>query len=287
MKSLWLVKLTPQKCFPDLPLITTITASRSIKCLNLEDTVDRLLPPCTTNNKNSLKLPSIVIQCESPSCEKHLSPMSSRSESPLSDRTTGMGKFSPQFYGKNKDILPFTDSDGLYDFPSSDKVNVTSCTHHKKVGSTPRKLSPKRRIARSQVVSSSSSSDSITSRENRPSSSSPSPDTIRWSSPLVWMSDKYLTKVSREESCEEAQGRSTENLSKSPDFSKDNYSSHKKFGRLRSISHQIRFLRRLEHSLKRTNRAVSLSDSFDSGEESPRATSPLLQPSSGPKNRNS
>lgn len=213
----------------DLSTASTTTSRTGLKCLNINDTVERLLPS-NLSNKNSLQLPSIVVQLDSPGYEKHLSPMSSRSESPLSDRTSGMGRFSPQFYGKNKDILPFTDSDGLYDFPSSDKVNVTSNTQHKKMGRKrekkllrncktpsptkshhftamynlldvpnretlqkvppPRKLSPKRRIIRSQVVSSSSSSDSITSiRENKLSFSSPSSDTLRWSSPVAWMNE--------------------------------------------------------------------------------------------------
>ncbi|CAG9865029.1 unnamed protein product [Phyllotreta striolata] len=284
---------------------------------NIEDTLDRLLPPVNVFNKNSLQLPSIVVQCDSPGCDKHLSPMSSRSESPLSDRTAGMGRFSPQFYGKNKDVLPFTDSDGLYDFPSSDKVNVTTNTHHKKCGRKrekkttrncktpsptkaacpyldipnkdlykvppPRKLSPKRRITRSQVVSSSSSSDSIvsTAKEVKLSSSSPSPDTIRWSSPVAWIGEKY-SKTGKQ-LYQEIQPTESIPLAQSPDFSKVHYGSHQKFSKLRAISHQIRFLRRLEQSLKRRERAVSPSDSFDSDDESPRATSPLLQPTKSAK----
>ncbi|CAH1100186.1 unnamed protein product [Psylliodes chrysocephalus] len=296
----------------DIPITPPVAAHS----FTLEETVDRLLPPVSSCSKNSLQLPSIIVQCESPGCEKHLSPMSSRSESPLSDRTLGLGRFSPQFYGKHKDLLPFTDSDGLYDFPSSDKVNITSCTHHKKPGRKrekkllrncktpsptknthpslfsyldipnkdmykmppPRKLSPKRRINRSQVVSSSSSSDSITSttKEVRLSSSSPSPDTIRWSSPVAWLGEKY-TK-SGKQLYQEIQSTESFPLAQSPDFSKVPYGSHQKFSRLRAISHQIRFLRRLEQSLKKRERTVSPSDSFDSEDDSPRATSPLLQP---------
>lgn len=46
-----------------------------------------------------------------------------------------------------------------------------------------------------------------------------------------------------------------------------------------------RFLRRLELSLKRKERTISPSDSLDSGgdDDSPRATSPLLQHSKTPK----
>lgn len=221
-----------------------------------------------------LQLPSIVIEadpCESDSVnsasvvgsttltgsllsdkqqqQQHVSPVSSRSESPLSDRTIGgasggggggLGRFSPHFYNKHKDFLPFTDSDGLYDFPSSDcapqnKVSVVSTMqqhrkstgrkrekksarsvlksqsptktlvapnstgnlhhhhHHLDVPSgkeshyraqTPRKPSPKRRARKEQIVSSSSSSESLSSiREPKLSSSSPSPDTVRWPAP--------------------------------------------------------------------------------------------------------
>jgi hypothetical protein len=87
---------------------------------------------------SQLQLPSIVIQSET-GCEK-LSPVSSRSESPLSDRNNGMGSFSPQFYNKRDQQLPFTDSDGLYDFPSSDgKGGNSSGAHHVRKSSTGRR----------------------------------------------------------------------------------------------------------------------------------------------------
>lgn len=55
--------------------------------------------------------------------KKRGSPMSSRSESPLSDvRSAGLGRFSTHFYGMSRPDLPFTDSDGLYDYPSSEAV---------------------------------------------------------------------------------------------------------------------------------------------------------------------
>lgn len=261
------------------------------KSASLENTMERLLPP---TNKNSLQLPSIVIQCESLSCEKHLSPMSSRSESPLSDKTTGFGRFSPQFYGQHKDLLPFTDSDGLYDFPSTDKMNITTNVQHKKTGRKrekkqvlrncktpsptktpnksitqqlhhhldvpsskdgfhkcppPRKLSPKRRIARSQVVSSSSSSESIQSaREFRLSSSSPSPETIRWSSPVSWIDEKchkslegpiedvkVLTVLAADYKFNIFQDMNSSMVPISSEH------KHQKVSRLRAISHQIRF----------------------------------------------
>lgn len=49
-----------------------------------------------------------------------------------------MGRFSPLFYGKKDQQLPFTDSDGLYDFPSSDGKGY-STTHHNKKSSTKRR----------------------------------------------------------------------------------------------------------------------------------------------------
>ena len=51
------------------------------------------------------------------------SPVSSRSESPLSDAlAVGLNRFSSHFYGTSRPDLPFTDSDGLYDYPSSEAV---------------------------------------------------------------------------------------------------------------------------------------------------------------------
>lgn len=76
-----------------------------------------------------LQLPSIVIQQDG--CDK-LSPVSSRSESPISDRHV-LGKLSSLFFGKAEQQLPFTDSDGLYDFPSSDgKGSTCVATQHRK-----------------------------------------------------------------------------------------------------------------------------------------------------------
>lgn len=213
----------------DLPSITSLSP-RVSKCASLEANIDRLMPPPTTTCKSSLQLPSIVVQNDPSTCEKFLSPMSSRSESPLSDKTLGLDRFSPQFYGRNKDVLPFTDSDGLYDFPSSDKVNVASAPHQhrKSTGrrrekkcvkppksssptksaiphyhldvpgkeafhkvNMPRKPSPKRRARTQQLFSSSSSSDSITSgRELKYASSTPSPETIKWSSSTDWLNGK-------------------------------------------------------------------------------------------------
>ncbi|XP_065085313.1 uncharacterized protein LOC135707424 isoform X2 [Ochlerotatus camptorhynchus] len=104
---------------------------------------------------SQLQLPSIVIQTES-GFDK-LSPVSSRSESPLSDRTASMERFSPLFYGKKDQQLPFTDSDGLYDFPSSDGKG-SSTIHHRKSTVGRRR---ERRSSRSGATLSPSKSTSI------------------------------------------------------------------------------------------------------------------------------
>ena len=92
------------------------------KIMNTEDVV----------TMSQLQLPTIVIQSET-GFDKP-SPMSSRSESPLSDRNNGPGAYSSLFFGKKDQQLPFTDSDGLYDFPSSDGKGGTSSQHRKSTG---------------------------------------------------------------------------------------------------------------------------------------------------------
>lgn len=78
---------------------------------------------------SQLQLPTIVVQ----TVDKSASPVSSRSESPISERATGMNRFSPLFYNRKEQVLPFTDSDGVYDFPSSDgKGNSQKEQHCKK-----------------------------------------------------------------------------------------------------------------------------------------------------------
>lgn len=117
-----------------------------------------------------LQLPSIVIQIDG--CgEKTLSPVSSRSESPLSERA-GIGRFSPHFYGR-KDQLPFTDSDGLYDFPSSDGKGASAHTF-----SHQRRSSSKKRERKSSKCSSTQSPTKqqldLPSKESLNTSSTPS-----------------------------------------------------------------------------------------------------------------
>lgn len=86
---------------------------------------------------SQLQLPIIIIQSDG--TEKALSPVSSRSESPISERATGMSTFSPQFYNRKEQSLPFTDSDGLYDFPSSDGKGNSIKMHHVKKSSVKRR----------------------------------------------------------------------------------------------------------------------------------------------------
>ena len=125
--------------------LAPVSSTRGItKCGSMDTGLDccKLLPPPTApSSKSSLQLPTIVVQTDSGGCDKHLSPVSSRSESPLSDKTCGLGRFSPLFYGRHKsDQLPFTDSDGLYDCPSSDcplnrvQASTTVQQHRKSTG---------------------------------------------------------------------------------------------------------------------------------------------------------
>lgn len=56
-----------------------------------------------------------------------LSPVSSRSESPISDSRLSVVRIYPAFFGvSGKPELPYTDSDGLYDCPSSEVLHSDS-----------------------------------------------------------------------------------------------------------------------------------------------------------------
>lgn len=71
----------------------------------------------------SLHIPAKVSVWLNGEKEAKKSPVSSRSESPISDALcVGMDRFSAQFYGRSRADLPYTDSDGLYDYPSSETV---------------------------------------------------------------------------------------------------------------------------------------------------------------------
>ncbi|XP_059470868.1 uncharacterized protein LOC132193927 isoform X2 [Neocloeon triangulifer] len=223
-----------------------------------------------------LKLPAIVVEVADGG-PAHRSPVSSRSESPLSDKVTGLDRFSPLFYHKSE--LPYTDSDGLYDCPSSEVASGQSKARggKKKVrrpssasavqvrgGSglggllevpSPKdanatclqrchRKSPKRRAARIAPPSSSSSSESLSSfRGNRgsPARSKSSKD----SSPTR----AAAKTVNEEASPGEGQDENNKLCNGPPSTSVTRVA--RKISRLKAISHQIRFLRRLELSLRR------------------------------------
>ncbi|XP_037027805.1 uncharacterized protein LOC119068348 isoform X6 [Bradysia coprophila] len=183
-----------------------------------------------------LQLPLIVIQSDG-GVEKSLSPVSSRSESPLSERTTSIGRFSPLFYGKKDHQLPFTDSDGLYDFPSSDGKSYNTI-HHSKKSSMKRK---ERKSSRAGIFT-------------------------------VQVADDANSETMFD------RGERNERLPKSHLEEK---SRPKKLSRLRAIGNQIRFLRRLEKSIKNRDEIHSPTDSchdYGSDEhDSPGVMSPLLR----------
>ncbi|KAL9879695.1 uncharacterized protein ACN2A1_011533 isoform 3-T22 [Glossina fuscipes fuscipes] len=300
--------------------------------------------PSLTSNANTitqmaqLQLPSIVIQIDGNGGEKSLSPVSSRSESPLSERAS-MGRFSPYFYGR-KDQLPFTDSDGLYDFPSSDgkgtsgqmfshqrrssskkrerksskcsatqsptkqvdmpskeSLNISSTpsssvhvcnkhchSHHHPCSAitvTSRK-SPKRRLQnRYAVASSSSSSESLNSTKDLSVRQLPR----RLNSPNREKRTRRQESLSEDDVADALLRRISPSIVKEDDPIRPTC----KINRLRAIGNQIRFLRRLEKSIKTRERIASPTDSCPEENtddlDSPRASSPLLQPLSPNKTR--
>jgi len=148
-----------------------------LECVSLPIPPPRMHKRCDsmdtlTSTKTSLQLPTIVVQSDSG--EKLLSPVSSRSESPLSEKTIGLGRFSPMFYCKTKSELPFTDSDGLYDFPSSDcppSKSTEPCN-------PPQRKRRERRPSSARSIPTGSKSPSPTKglvEANRSSSRKPSP----------------------------------------------------------------------------------------------------------------
>ncbi|XP_055685615.1 uncharacterized protein LOC129791455 isoform X2 [Lutzomyia longipalpis] len=270
-----------------------------------------------------LRLPSIVIQSDM-GAEKALSPVSSRSESPLSEKTIGMGRFSPLFYGKKDQQLLFTDSDGLYDFPSSDgKGNLVSAISHRKNtgkkrerkssfrghNQSPNKCSshleipnkdtaqtaaqqqhtlqnskyhhhsligtsrksPKRRpLHRPPVASSSSSSESLlspmeVSQKNKISSSSTN-------APCIIFPESYVKELQKDDEEHLDESR------RGAQYLQCNIS--KKVNKLRAIGNQIRFLKRLEQSIKKKDYQNSHTDSCNEDNndnfDTAQITAPLL-----------
>ncbi|XP_075225285.1 uncharacterized protein LOC142326585 [Lycorma delicatula] len=260
------------------------------QCGSVGDSLDN-----SRHYKVTLQLPSIVVDPDPGGNDIHCSPVSSRSESPLSDKTAGLGRFSPMFYGK------LTDSDGLYDCASSDcckivpssrrssgrrkerrrskspknvtkdsitqvlldvpsKAQVEQSRHN-----TRNKPSPKRRARTQQQppISSttSSSSESLNSIRDMTlclSSTEKSPDRLSWQG----LPDTTWSKDNKNIPSNEASGEDTGEDGRSEMLAKSSLSGLKvtgsddptkgqrKISRIRTIGHQIRFLRRLEQSLK-------------------------------------
>ncbi|RZF36004.1 hypothetical protein LSTR_LSTR005820, partial [Laodelphax striatellus] len=253
--------------------------------------------------KVTLQLPSIVVDADPGGNETtHCSPVSSRSESPLSDKTAGLGRFSPMFYGR------LTDSDGLYDCASSDCCKMAATSRRTSSGrrkerrrsKSPKnvgkeaplqsqtlldvpskshydacrhggsrqhaKPSPKRRSRTLQqppppptsTSTTSSSSESLNSIREMNMCLTPdkSPDKS-WQG--LAKTDSGWTNECKNLPSNEASGEDTGedvtgDQSAEQGFTCSGDSSQKssrKISRIRTISHQIRFLRRLEQSLKR------------------------------------
>uniref|UniRef100_A0A182IWM2 Uncharacterized protein n=1 Tax=Anopheles atroparvus TaxID=41427 RepID=A0A182IWM2_ANOAO len=241
---------------------------------------------------SQLQLPSIVIQADV-GCEK-LSPVSSRSDSPLSERNASLERFSSMFYGKKDQHLPFTDSDGLYDFPSSDGKGAggTVVSSHRKsagrrkdrrvartaaaallqspsksttlllelpagkessqhlsygLGKFPStaptvRKSPKRRIHRQPLASSSSSTESLTSmRENATRQLKDPNGAAHLSASKAPVDGDDTGEDISSQVLPKAAAIATEEVRKP---------SHK-IRRLKAIGNQIRFLRRIERSIHR------------------------------------
>lgn len=80
------------------------------------------------------------------------SPVSSRSESPLSDaKSVGLGRFSTHFYGMSRTDVPYTDSDGLYDYPSSETVLPPTSIHRRHARKCDRRRERKTSLKNSRI----------------------------------------------------------------------------------------------------------------------------------------
>ncbi|XP_055384716.1 uncharacterized protein LOC129614250 isoform X2 [Condylostylus longicornis] len=261
----------------------------------------KLLTSDETTTMAQLRLPTMTVNQSNESIDRGLSPVSSRSESPLSEKMTGFGKFSYHFYGRKDQQLPFTDSDGLYDFPSSDGRSAPS-THHRKSNNKKRerktnkpiqnapanisestlkeahsnfstlkhshhvhqnisatRKSPKRRtLQRTTLVNSSSSTESLTS-----------PQELKISTRLSLQKSKTIKIPSEEKLPEEFCNRR---------FCKYLNKSENKTNYLKAIGNQIRFLRRIEKSIKRRKILDSADDEemFDDDDDEKSSKNGLL-----------
>ncbi|KAL1128858.1 hypothetical protein AAG570_013392 [Ranatra chinensis] len=211
-----------------------------------------------------LQLPSIVV------------PVSSRSESPLSDKT--VARFSPMFYGR------LTDSDGLYDCNSSaDWHKAASKKHSGRRRERKRSKSPTAKSHLLLDVPGKNATDTLT--KNQSSRSKPSPkrrlrpqpvsstssssaeslNSIRDMS-LCLSSDKLADRLSGDWSDKsgrlstEGQGEETGDSTTRMLLNTNGdggIKKQRKISRMRTVGHQIRFLRRLEQSLKKNRERQS------------------------------
>ncbi|XP_049809059.1 uncharacterized protein LOC126252230 [Schistocerca nitens] len=266
-------------------------------------------------SRSSLQLPSIVVHGQ----EQSPSPVSSRSDSPLSEKAAN--SLALGLVGSGIARLTRGDSDGLYECATAGAHaselrprRSGGRRHRHRSGAQPgcstspaqplaqplpslppraksplpelldvplrerRKQSPKRARTRvSQLpASTSSSSESLDSAREmtlRLSSSEKAlcPERHCWSGGSFDEGRRLSIEASGEDTGEDVMSQMLpKTLLRGEDLPK----SSKKISRLRTIGHQIRFLRRLEQSLKRRECLVSPSDSLD--EEEP----PLLHKSS-------
>ncbi|KAE8743915.1 hypothetical protein FOCC_FOCC009473 [Frankliniella occidentalis] len=262
--------LGPTCASPTAPSDTTVLGpATELEDVSIDISCGDLDVPMTS----LLALPSIVVEGDA---GRSLSPVSSRSESPLSDLPAGCERFSPAFYGRQ---LPFTDSDGLYDAPSS----AGSAT----VTTTRKSSSGRRRERRSPTVRSAARSPARSppppkllldvpeghgyGREPRDRDRHSSP---RKPSPKRRARNAKSSQPQRDAKAHCLRGKPAwEDPITSPLSSKPN----RKISRLKTIGHQIRLEQSLSKRRQRLTGSTSPCDSQDSGEEGG-VTAPLLPP---------
>ncbi|XP_026681657.1 LOW QUALITY PROTEIN: uncharacterized protein LOC103512334 [Diaphorina citri] len=214
--------------------------------------------------KSLLQLPTIVIDADVGGFGGG-SPVSSRSESPLSDKTSagGLGRFNPMFYGR------LTDSDGLYDCPSPDCCKTarrTACRkkERRKGGAgecrTPgggsdrggggggcrcgSKPSPKRRVRSHPHITSSSSSESISLQRHRPLKHHTSPQAATPEAAALHRAAQHFQQVAAAAETEASSEDTSEDITSDILRDTSHHGKLKKVNRLRNFGQHIRLLTR-------------------------------------------
>ncbi|KAI5717646.1 hypothetical protein M8J77_009092 [Diaphorina citri] len=225
--------------------------------INMEDTG-------VVGKKSLLQLPTIVIDADVGGFGGG-SPVSSRSESPLSDKTSagGLGRFNPMFYGR------LTDSDGLYDCPSPDCCKTarrTACRkkERRKGGAgecrTPgggsdrggggggcrcgSKPSPKRRVRSHPHITSSSSSESISLQRHRPLKHHTSPQAATPEAAALHRAAQHFQQVAAAAETEASSEDTSEDITSDILRDTSHHGKLKKVNRLRNFGQHIRLLTR-------------------------------------------